>query len=102
MSIFWITTIGSGIVCFFLKYLGHSIPEIWLNRPRVQRINTLLPIVLLSALVAVQTFANDAKLQIDQRVSGMAVAIIALALRAPFPVVVLGSAATSALVYNLF
>ena len=70
MSIFWITTIGSGIVCFFLKYLGHSIPESWLNRPRVQRINTLLPIVLLSALVAVQTFANDAKLQIDQRVSG--------------------------------
>ena len=100
MSIFWITTIGSGVVCFSLKYLGHSIPESWLNRPRVQRINTLLPIVLLSALVAVQTFENDAKLQIDQRLSGMLVAVIALVLRAPFPVVVLGSAFTSAMVYN--
>lgn len=100
MSIFWITTIGSGIICFILKYLGHSIPESWLNRPRVQRVNTLLPIVLLSALVAVQTFASDAKLQIDQRLSGMIVAVIALTLRAPFPVVVLGSAFTSAMIYN--
>lgn len=64
------------------------------------RINTLIPIALLSALVAVQTFGDESKLVIDQRLAGMAVAVIALALKAPFPVVVLGSAAVSAAVFH--
>jgi hypothetical protein len=38
---------------------------------------------------------------IDQRLAGLAVAVIALILRAPFAVVVLSSAATSAGLYHL-
>jgi branched-subunit amino acid transport protein len=101
MSQMWIAVIGTSAIAFGLKYFGHSIPEKYLTNPRALRINTLIPIALLSALVAVQTFAEKSKLVIDQRLVGMAVAVIALSLKAPFPVVVLGSAAASALVFHL-
>jgi branched-subunit amino acid transport protein len=101
MSQMWIAVIGTSAIAFGLKYFGHSIPEKYLTNPRALRINTLIPIALLSALVAVQTLAEKSKLVIDQRLAGMAVAVIALALKAPFPVVVLGSAAASALIFHL-
>ena len=101
MSKFWIAILGTSAIAFGLKYLGHSIPEKYLTNPRALRINTLIPIALLSALVAVQTFADEKKLEIDQRFAGLAVAVIALSLRAPFPVVVLGSAAVSAALFHL-
>lgn len=101
MNKFWIAIIGTSAIAFGLKYLGHSIPEKYLTNPRALRINTLIPIALLSALVAVQTFADEKKLEIDQRFAGVAVAVIALALRAPFPVVVIGSAAVSAAIFHL-
>ena len=101
MSQMWIAVIGTSAIAFGLKYFGHSIPEKYLSNPRMLRINTLIPIALLSALVAVQTFSQKSALVIDQRLAGMAVAVIALALKAPFPVVVLGSAATSALLFHL-
>ena len=97
----WIAVIGTSVIAFGLKYFGHSIPEKYLSNPRALRINTLIPIALLSALVAVHTLAEKSKLVIDQRLAGMAVAVIALALKAPFPVVVIGSAAASALVFHL-
>lgn len=101
MTEIWIAVIGTSVIAFGLKYFGHSIPEKYLTNPRALRINTLIPIALLSALVAVQAFGDKSKLVIDQRLAGMAVAVIALALKAPFPVVVLGSAAASALVFHL-
>jgi hypothetical protein len=101
MNQMWIAVIGTSAIAFGLKYFGHSIPEKYLTNPRALRINSLIPIALLSALVAVQTFGVKSALVIDQRVAGMAVAVIALALKAPFPVVVIGSAAASALVFHL-
>jgi branched-subunit amino acid transport protein len=101
MSQLWIAVIGTSAIAFGLKYFGHSVPEKYLSNPRVLRINTLIPIALLSALVAVQTFGDKSKLVIDQRLAGMTVAVIALVLKAPFPVVVIGSAAASALTFNL-
>ena len=101
MSQMWIAVLGTSAIAFGLKYFGHSIPERFLSNPRALRINTLIPIALLSALVAVQTFSEKSALVIDQRVAGVAVAVMALALKAPFPVVVLGSAAASALVFHL-
>lgn len=101
MSRMWIAVIGTSAIAFGLKYFGHSIPEKYLSNPRMLRINTLIPIALLSALVAVQTFSEKSALVIDQRLAGMAVAVIALTLKAPFPVVVLGAAATSAMLFHL-
>jgi branched-subunit amino acid transport protein len=101
MSQLWIAVLGTSAIAFGLKYFGHSVPERYLSNPRVLRINTLIPIALLSALVAVQTFGDKSKLVIDQRLAGMTVAVVALVLKAPFPVVVIGSAAASALTFNL-
>jgi branched-subunit amino acid transport protein len=100
MSAIWWAVIGTSVVGFLLKYIGHSVPEKYLTNPRALRINTLIPIALLSALVAVQSFTEKSALVIDQRIVGLAVAVAALALKAPFPVVVLGSALASAVTFQ--
>ena len=102
MSSFWIATIGTSVIAFLLKFAGHSVPERWLSHPKIQRINILIPIALLSALVAVQSFTTKTALVIDQRLVGLVVATIALLLKAPFPVVVISAAVSSAAVYNWF
>jgi hypothetical protein len=56
-----------------------------------------MPVALLAALVAVQTFATGQSLVVDARVAGLAVAIVALLLRAPFLVVVVVAAVSAAL-----
>ena len=53
MSAIWIAVIGASLTAFLNKYIGHSVPEKWLNRPSIMKINALVPIVLLSALVGV-------------------------------------------------
>jgi branched-subunit amino acid transport protein len=100
MSAQWIAVIGASVLAYALKYLGSTIPESWLSHPRVQRINSLIPIALLSALVATQTLAEKTKLVIDHRAAGVAVAVAALIAKAPFPVVVLSAAITSAVVFH--
>ena len=101
MSALWVGIIATSVIAFLLKYLGHSVPERWLSHPRVLKINSLIPIALLSALVAVQTFTSYKSLVVDQRLAGLAVAVIALILRAPFAVVVISAAGTSAALYHL-
>ena len=100
MNSFWVATIGTSVIAFALKYSGHSVPERWLSHPKIQRINALIPIALLSALVAVQSFSEKSKLMVDQRLIGLCVAIAALLLKAPFPIVVISAAVSSAAVYN--
>ncbi len=101
MDALWVGSIATSVIAFLLKYLGHSVTAKWLSHPRVLKINALIPIALLSALVAVQTFTNGKSLVIDQRLAGLAVAVIALILRAPFAIVVLSAAGTSAALYHL-
>lgn len=96
----WLATIGTSVVAFALKYSGHSVPEKWLSHPKIQRVNALIPIALLSALVAVQSFSEKSKLMVDQRLAGLIMATIALILKAPFPIVVISAAVSSAAVYN--
>ena len=96
----WIAVIVTSLLCYALKYLGHAIPEIWLTHPRVQRITNLIPIVLLSALVAMQALTIKTKFVLDHRLAGIAVALLALQAKLPFPVVVIGAMATSAIVYR--
>jgi branched-subunit amino acid transport protein len=100
MNQYWIAVIGTSAIAFALKYSGHSVPERWLSHPRIQKVNALIPIALLSALVAAQTFTSESKLMIDHRLLGLSVAILALLLKAPFPVVVITAATTSALLYR--
>lgn len=100
MKTLWVAVLGTSLIAFALKYSGHSVPERWLSHPKIQRINALIPIALLSALVAVQSFSEKSRLMVDQRLVGLTVAILALILKAPFPVVVLSAAISSAAVYR--
>ena len=102
MNAFWIATLGTSAVAFALKYSGHSVPERWLSHPKIQRVNALIPIALLSALVSVQSFTDKTALVVDQRIVGLAGAITALLLKAPFPIVVISAAVSSAIFYNIF
>jgi branched-subunit amino acid transport protein len=101
MNALWLGVIGTSLIAFLLKYLGHSIPEKYVSNPRALRINTLIPIALLSALVGVQTITEKGKWVIDQRLAGVAVALIALSLKAPYFVVVISAAITSAVIYRI-
>jgi len=101
VSTTWIIVIGTSVVCFAIKYIGHATPAAWLSSARVERIEELVPVVLLAALVMAQTFTIKTHLVIDHRMAGLAAALIALRLRAAFPVVVISAAVTSAVVYHL-
>jgi hypothetical protein len=100
MSAQWIAVIGTSALAFALKYAGASVPAKWLSHPRILRINLLIPIVLLTALVAVNSFTNKTKIVIDHRIVGLGVAVTALALKLPFPVIVIGAAVGSAIAYH--
>lgn len=101
MNNYWWGVLGTSAIAFALKYIGHSIPERYLSHPKIQATNVLIPIVLLSALVGVQTFTEKTQLILDHRAAGLGVALIALFLKAPFPIVVLSAALSSALLYHL-
>lgn len=83
--------------CYGLKLAGLSLPARLLEDARVQRTVPLVPIALLAALVATQTFATGQHLVLDVRAAALAVAVVAVLLRAPFLVVVATAAATAAL-----
>ena len=92
----WIAILGGSIATFALKFLGYTVPPAWLEQPRISRITGLLPAALLSALVVMETFTSGMHLVLDARAAGLAAAIVALLLRAPFIVVVIVAAAVAA------
>ena len=94
----WAAVIAGAIGCYAFKLLGLSVPERILEHPRADRIADLLPVALLSALIAVQTFADGRSLTIDARAAGLAVAVVAVWRRAPFLLVVFLAALTTALI----
>lgn len=92
----WTAVIAASVGCYLLKLAGLSLPGSVLDRPDVQRVAALLPVALLAALVAVQTFATGGGLGLDLKLAGIAAAVFALLLRAPFLVVIVVAAATTA------
>lgn len=95
----WAAVIGCALGCYLLKLAGLSVPAKVLERPVVERIADLIPVALLAALIAVQVFADSGgRLTIDARAAGLAVAAVALMLRASFIVVVALAALTAAII----
>ena len=93
----WTTVLLASGLSFALKYLGYVVPHQVLDGPIFSRMTAMLPVALLSALVAVQTFTGSGgDLTLDARAAGLGVAVTALLLRAPFLVVVILAAATAA------
>jgi branched-subunit amino acid transport protein len=98
MTELWAAVLLASLACYALKLAGLSVPERVLASPVVQRVADLVPVVLLAALVAVQTLADGERLVLDARLAGLAAGLTALLLRAPFLVVVAVAALTAALV----
>ena len=97
----WLAILAASVVCFAFKLVGHLIPSHWLAEPRVARTAALVTVALLAALVGVQTFTTGHSLVLDARLPALVVAAIALALRAPFIIVVVAAAATAAVLRAL-
>jgi branched-subunit amino acid transport protein len=93
----WAGVLVASAACYLLKLGGLSLPARLLQDARVQRTVPLVPIALLAALVATQTFSTGNHLVLDVRAAALGVAAIAVVLRAPFLVVVASAAATAAL-----
>nr|WSY51267.1 AzlD domain-containing protein [Streptomyces sp. NBC_00886] len=84
----WIAIIATALGCYVVKLAGLLVPTGTLERPLVKRLSALLPVALLAALTAQQTFADGHALVLDARAAGLAAAAAALVLRAPFLLVV--------------
>jgi branched-subunit amino acid transport protein len=97
----WATVIAGSIGCYLLKVAGLSVPATWVEQPWVRRVVDFVPAALLAALVAVQALTSGHHLVVDGRLVGLAVAAVALALRAPFIVVLVLAGAAGALVHVL-
>jgi uncharacterized membrane protein len=97
----WATVVVGSLGCYLLKLAGLSVPPSWVEQPWVARVVDFVPAALLAALVAVQAVAAGNDLVLDGRLVGLAVAALALALRAPFIVVLVLAGAAGAVVQAL-
>ena len=96
MSMLWVAVIAASVLSFGQKWLGYQVPPDVLDRPRIARITTLLPIALLGALVATQTAASGAEIVLDARLAAISVAAVLLLARALFLMVVIAVAVAAA------
>jgi len=97
----WAAVLAGGLGCYLLKRAGLSVPAAWVEQPWVARVVDFVPAALLAALVAVQAATSGNHLVLDGRLVGLAVAAVALALRAPFVVVLVLAGAAGALAHVL-
>jgi branched-subunit amino acid transport protein len=95
--VIWAAVLVAAAACYLLKLAGLSLPQHWLQDARLQRTVPLIPVALLAALVATQTFSSGGHLVLDVRAAALGVAVVAVLFRAPFLVVVASAAATAAL-----
>ena len=94
----WIVLIATAAGCYLLKYAGMAAPRSLLDNPWLQRFAIAVPVALLAALIAVEALRGEGQaLAWDTaRMAGVGAAVVALMLRAPFLVVVIGAAAVTA------
>ncbi|GAA1457262.1 AzlD domain-containing protein [Nocardiopsis exhalans] len=93
----WIALIATAAGCYLLKYAGLAAPRRLLDNPWLQRFALAVPVALLAALIAVQALGDGQSLNWDTaRMAGVGAALLALVLRAPFLVVVVAAAGTTA------
>jgi branched-subunit amino acid transport protein AzlD len=92
----WIAIAATAVGCYLVKLAGLLVPAGTLERPLVRRLAALLPVALLAALTAQQTFSTGQALTLDARAAGLAAAAVALLLRAPFLVIVGAAVAVTA------
>lgn len=96
MSRAWLVVLVVGLATMAIKALG---PVFLGGKPlpdRVQAVVGLLAPAVLAALVVTSVLAVERDLVLDERLIGIAAAVVALVLRAPILIVVVVAAAATA------
>ena len=97
MTTLWIVIVVVTLANVTIKAAGPVLVGGRDLHPRVVAVIALLAPALLAALVVTETFGEEQHLVLDERAIGVAVAGLALALRAPVLVAVALAAVTTAL-----
>jgi uncharacterized membrane protein len=97
----WIWLLVACALAYAWKLIGYFVPARLLEDPRMSRVAGTMTIGLLASLTVVNTVATGQSLAADARLGALVAAAAALALRAPFLVVVLAGAGTAALLRAL-
>ncbi len=95
MSAVWAAVLVVGVATIAIKAAGPVLAGERELPPRVSRVVDLMAPALLAALVATQALSTDDELVLDERAAGLAVAAVAVLLRAPLLVVVAAAAVTA-------
>jgi branched chain amino acid efflux pump len=98
MTALWVTIIAVALASAAIKAAGPVLVGGRELPPRAISVIALLAPALLAALVVTETFGEDGHLVLDERAVGVAVAGVALALRAPVLLAVALAALTTALI----
>lgn len=98
MTTLWVTIVAVALASAAIKAAGPVLVGGRELPPRAVAVIALLAPALLSALVITETFGEDGHLVLDERAVGVAVAAVALVLRAPVLLAVALAALTTALV----
>jgi branched-subunit amino acid transport protein len=96
----WIVIIISSLLMFLMRIIGYFIPQKFLQGVRLNQIITLIPVVLLAALVAIQAGTSGDQITVDHRLAGLAVGAVTLYFKGSFILVLFLSGLTGALIYN--
>ena len=97
----WIWLLITCVLAYGWKIVGYFVPAKFLEDPRASRIAGTMTIGLLASLTVVNAVVSGQGLAADARLGALAAAAIALALRAPFLVVVIAGAGSAALLRAL-
>lgn len=93
----WVAVLLSALLAYLTKLVGYLVPSHHLEHPRVTRVAGTMTVGLLAALLAANAFGSGQGVAVDARLVALLAAGLALALRAPFIVVVLVGAIAAAL-----
>jgi branched chain amino acid efflux pump len=97
VSALWVAIVAVTLANVAIKAAGPILAGGRELRPRVNAVIALLTPALLAALVVTETFGEDGHLALDERILGVGVAAIAIALRAPVLLAVVLAALVTAL-----
>lgn len=79
MTPLWLSVMAASLGCYALKLAGVSLPARVLNHPRVQRVAAVLPVGMLSGLVAVELLDVGGRYGWDgAQAGGVAAGLVAL------------------------
>jgi branched-subunit amino acid transport protein len=94
----WATILAASLGCYGLKLAGVPLPGSVLSHPGVQRIATLLPVAMLTALVVTDVFGANGRYTVDwPALAGVAAGAVALRCGRSLVAVFLLAIATTAL-----